>query len=140
MSYCLPLSSRNCPNVQGVLISRVRTAVFRTGPYFRRSLSEGSTTSSSLCSYLYLCRSQTERWAKTLTSLTHKMAECESEMEEHELKIELLRKQLELARSGRDQCKQQRMTLQRKVCTVCVCVHDTLLYRITLFCESGTPP
>ena len=129
MSYCLPLGSRNCPNVQGVLISRVRTAIFRTAP-FQKVLIRGVICSSSFCSYLNLCRSQTERWAKTLTSLTHKMAECESEMEEHELKIELLRKQLELARSGRDQCKQQRMTLQRKVCSVKSFVNqDTSLIR-----------
>ena len=55
------------------------------------------------------------------------MAECESEMEEHELKIELLRKQLDLARSGRDQCKQQRLELQNKV----MCSHMSGGRRLT---------
>ena len=62
-----------------------------------------------------LCRSQTDQWTQTLTSVTHEMAECESEMEEHELKIELLRKQLELAKSGRNQCRHRRLELQKKV-------------------------
>jgi hypothetical protein len=61
------------------------------------------------------CRSQTDQWTQTLTSITHEMAECESEMEEHELKIELLRKQLELAQCGRTHCRQRRLELQEKV-------------------------
>ena len=62
------------------------------------------------------CRSQTDQWTQTLTTVTHEMTECESEMEEHELKIELLRKQLELAKSGRNQCRHRRLELQEKVC------------------------
>ena len=43
-------------------------------------------------------------------------------MEEHELKIELLLKQLELGKSSRDQCQQQRTDLEEEVRTVCACV------------------
>ena len=47
--------------------------------------------------------------------MTLQMAECESEMEEHELKIELLRKQLLLARDAQEQCKEKKLNLQNKV-------------------------
>ena len=63
-------------------------------------------------------RSQTELGSKELTSVTLRMAECESEMEEHELKIELLQRQLQLARDGRNRCRQQRAELQAKVQSV----------------------
>ncbi len=50
-----------------------------------------------------------------LTALTNQLTECESEIEESELKVELLRKQLKLAEEKYDQCKQRRSALQAKV-------------------------
>ena len=45
----------------------------------------------------FLPRSQLEGEQRELTSLTNRLTECESVIEEHELKIELLKKQLKVS-------------------------------------------
>ena len=68
---------------------------------------------------------------KTLTAQTHSLTECESELEERELKIELLSKQLSLAKSCRDKCKRQISELQSQASTYSI----PLLSFFMILCE-----
>ena len=51
-----------------------------------------------------------------LTSLTNQLTECESEIEEYELKMELLRRQLKLAEEAYADRTKRRSDLQDEVC------------------------
>ena len=63
-----------------------------------------------------------------LTSATNSMTDCETEIEEHELKIEILSKQLQMAKNCHDKCKQRKEELKDKVVTTSTSVRSMYMY------------
>ena len=58
---------------------------------------------------------------KVLSSLTHSLTDCETAMEEHELKIRLLKEKLKVS----EQCEGLRLCVKSSLC-VCVSLNGSL--------------
>ena len=86
-----------------------------------------------LCLIIIHCRTTIDRGHSDVKSLNKQLTECDSEIEEHTMKLQLLNKQLQIAQDLLDASKKKQQELKDKVCSALISYKIVVLLTCTLY-------